>query len=135
MTRVRSESHSIKIRPPTSAVPGLTLSTVIRYSSEATLEEKFLAKKAAWERVGKSLRTTHSLFLGDAREMKGLRADAPVHLVVTSPPYWNLKRYADDRRGAQLAISSTDRSFWSNWARSGSAATTCSSPAAGCAWW
>jgi len=70
--------------------------------SEATLEEKFQAKRAAWERVGPSLRTTHGIYLGDAREMKGLPADTRVHLVVTSPPYWNLKRYAADRQGAQL---------------------------------
>lgn len=31
---------------------------------------------------------------GDARAMKALR-DASVHLVVTSPPYWDLKNYRD----------------------------------------
>jgi len=71
-------------------------------STEATLDEKFEAKRAAWETVGKSIRTTHQIFLGDSREMKGLHPDTQVHLVVTSPPYWNLKRYADDRSGAQL---------------------------------
>ncbi len=36
--------------------------------------------------------TTHRLIMADAREMSFLD-DCSVHLVVTSPPYWNLKRY------------------------------------------
>lgn len=48
------------------------------------------------------MHTTHRVYLGDAREMKGLSEDTQVHLVVTSPPYWNLKQYADDHQGAQL---------------------------------
>lgn len=37
-------------------------------------------------------RTTHRLVQADAREMSFI-ADDSVHLVVTSPPYWSLKRY------------------------------------------
>lgn len=36
--------------------------------------------------------TVHRLINGDARDLSFL-SDASVHLVVTSPPYWNLKRY------------------------------------------
>lgn len=36
----------------------------------------------------------HRMILGDARDLSAL-ADGSVHLVVTSPPYWNLKRYRD----------------------------------------
>src|SRR5581483_5593616 len=36
--------------------------------------------------------TSHELHLGDARRLDAL-GDASVHLVVTSPPYGNLKRY------------------------------------------
>jgi len=36
--------------------------------------------------------TTHRLINGDARDLSFL-PDESVHLVVTSPPYWNLKRY------------------------------------------
>jgi DNA modification methylase len=36
--------------------------------------------------------TLHRLINADARNLSFL-ADASVHLVVTSPPYWNLKRY------------------------------------------
>jgi site-specific DNA-methyltransferase (adenine-specific) len=39
------------------------------------------------------------LIRGDAREI-GFLADESVHLVVTSPPYWNLKKY--NEREAQL---------------------------------
>ncbi len=39
--------------------------------------------------------TLHRLINGDARELSYL-PDASVHLVVTSPPYWNLKRYNDN---------------------------------------
>ena len=36
--------------------------------------------------------TAHRLINGDARDLSFLD-DESVHLVVTSPPYWNLKRY------------------------------------------
>ncbi len=39
--------------------------------------------------------TTHTLQLGDAREI-GWIADGSIHLVLTSPPYWTLKKYEDD---------------------------------------
>lgn len=39
--------------------------------------------------------TSHRLINGDARDLSFL-ADESVHLVVTSPPYWNLKRYNDN---------------------------------------
>jgi len=43
--------------------------------------------------MSKSAPTTfHRLVNGDARELSFLH-DNSVHLVVTSPPYWNLKRY------------------------------------------
>lgn len=44
--------------------------------------------------------TTHRLIQGDARQMPYIE-DESVHLVVTSPPYWNLKRYNehDDQLG------------------------------------
>ena len=38
------------------------------------------------------LSTTHRLINGDARDLSFMD-DGSVHLVVTSPPYWNLKRY------------------------------------------
>ncbi len=41
------------------------------------------------------LPTFHRLINGDARELSFLD-DESVHLVVTSPPYWNLKRYNEN---------------------------------------
>ena len=38
--------------------------------------------------------TTHRLILGDARSLSYLGNES-IHLVVTSPPYWTLKRYND----------------------------------------
>lgn len=38
--------------------------------------------------------TQHRLFLHDARQMNFLEPDS-VHLVLTSPPYWTLKKYRD----------------------------------------
>jgi len=38
--------------------------------------------------------TTHRLVQGDARNLSFLK-DESVHLVITSPPYWTLKRYND----------------------------------------
>lgn len=39
--------------------------------------------------------TIHRLINGDARDLSFLK-DESVHLVVTSPPYWNLKRYNEN---------------------------------------
>ena len=39
-----------------------------------------------------TVNTTHKLIQADARDMSFLN-DESIHLVVTSPPYWNLKRY------------------------------------------
>ncbi len=47
--------------------------------------------------------TTHRLYRRDARRIDDLASES-VHLVVTSPPYWNLKRY-NDSNGQLGAIS------------------------------
>ena len=48
-------------------------------------------------RATKLIPTTHYLVHGDAREMQKLLPNS-VHLVVTSPPYWTLKRYEHSDR-------------------------------------
>ncbi|MFN3592211.1 MAG: DNA-methyltransferase [Thermaurantiacus sp.] len=45
--------------------------------------------------------TNHVLRLGDARDLSKV-PDNSVHLVVTSPPYFNLKPYASEAGGRQL---------------------------------
>ncbi len=42
-------------------------------------------------------KTTHELRLGDARNLSWI-PDGSIHLVVTSPPYWTLKKY-ETRKG------------------------------------
>lgn len=64
-----------------------------RKTGEPRIEAKFLEKRRAWARRPPILQTTHRIFLGDARLMQELGSDPVVHLVVTSPPYWNLKEY------------------------------------------
>jgi modification methylase len=46
-------------------------------------------------------RTRHAMILGDARDLAVVSSES-VHLVVTSPPYFNLKPYASDAGGRQL---------------------------------
>jgi DNA modification methylase len=66
------------------------------------MSEKLAAKTAAWKRRPEILQTSHRLYLGDSRTLPGLARDTPLHLVVTSPPYWDLKKYKHDHDGAQL---------------------------------
>jgi modification methylase len=55
-----------------------------------------------------SVPTSHSLFVGDARHLASF-ADKSVHLVVTSPPYWTLKKY--NERDGQLGHWSDYETF------------------------
>lgn len=41
------------------------------------------------------MRTTHRLILGDSRNLSRIK-DKSVHLIITSPPYWQLKDYGND---------------------------------------
>ena len=66
-------------------------------------------------------RTTHSLRLGDARDLSHI-SDETVHLIVTSPPYWTLKEYPET--AGQLGAIETYEAFlneldkaWSECAR------------------
>jgi len=43
------------------------------------------------------MKTTHKIIIGDSRRMKEV-PDESVHLVVTSPPYWQLKDYGGERQ-------------------------------------
>ena len=48
------------------------------------------------EAVLRGLDTSHELILGDARAASAL-SERSIHLVVTSPPYWTLKRYNEHK--------------------------------------
>jgi site-specific DNA-methyltransferase (adenine-specific) len=45
----------------------------------------------------KSLKTIHKIITGDSRQMN-LLPDKSVHLVITSPPYWQLKDYGTENQ-------------------------------------
>ena len=61
--------------------------------------------------------TRHRLVRGDAREL-GFIEDESVHLVVTSPPYWTLKKYRDheDQLGDVHAYDDFQRELTRVWA-------------------
>lgn len=46
------------------------------------------------EAITRLVPTEHKLVLGDARDLSSI-GDESIHLIVTSPPYWNLKKYHD----------------------------------------
>jgi len=66
------------------------------------LEEKFAARDRAWAREPAILRNHHRIVCGDARDFPTLPGEGVVQLVITSPPYWDLKAYHHDRSGSQL---------------------------------
>jgi DNA modification methylase len=53
--------------------------------------------------VVEEIPTRHRLEQGDARDLSFLE-DGSIHLVVTSPPYWTLKRY-NETEGQPEAIA------------------------------
>ena len=55
------------------------------------------ASIAQLEQAAQALPTEHHLHLRDSRSLEILDPES-IHLVVTSPPYWTLKRYEDDAR-------------------------------------
>ncbi len=57
-------------------------------------------------------RTRHLLVHGDARDLSFVPSES-VHLVVTSPPYFNLKAYASDAGGRQLGRITNYEAFLS----------------------
>lgn len=69
--------------------------------TEPSIREKFRAKKAALAQNPALLHTRHRVIQGDARVMRDL-ADNSIHVVVTSPPYWILKRYDGGAANDQL---------------------------------
>jgi len=56
------------------------------------------------------VQTHHKIIIGDSRQMAEL-ADESVHLVVTSPPYWQLKDYGD---GQQIGFNDSYETYINN---------------------
>ncbi|HPD33329.1 MAG TPA: hypothetical protein P5545_04585 [Bacteroidota bacterium] len=40
------------------------------------------------------IKTNHIIITGDSRKMSEI-ADESIHLIITSPPYWQLKDYGE----------------------------------------
>lgn len=56
------------------------------------------------------MKTYHKIIIGDSRWMKEV-ADESVHLIVTSPPYWQLKDYGN---GSQIGFNDTYEEYINN---------------------
>jgi DNA modification methylase len=69
---------------------------------EPSIAAKFAERDRLMASDSERVRTTHRVLLGDSRRLAGILGERSVELVVTSPPYWDLKRYGDDHDGAQL---------------------------------
>ncbi len=101
--RMRTQDRPLPLRAkswPASAIRPL----LPRTDNEPGAPEALMAANAWWRShpwPEPYDRTTHSIRVGDARNLAGI-ADESVQLIVTSPPYFNLKPYASDAAGAQL---------------------------------
>lgn len=56
-----------------------------------------------------AMRTRHRIFVADSRNMGDFIPDSSVHLVVTSPPYWNAKNYSQGIEGDLGNVGDYDR--------------------------
>ncbi|MFH0797016.1 MAG: DNA methyltransferase, partial [Candidatus Omnitrophota bacterium] len=56
------------------------------------------------------MKTIHKIIIGDARWMKEI-PDESIHLIVTSPPYWQLKDYGN---GSQIGFHDTYEDYINN---------------------
>ena len=75
-----------------------------RIDNEAGAPEALMAANVWWRShpwPSPYDQTSHSVRVGDARELRGI-ANESIQLIVTSPPYFNLKPYASAAAGAQL---------------------------------
>lgn len=97
-------------------IDSLTVNDILS-GGEPSVELKRLAKRLAWERGHAPDLTTHRVVHGDAREMADLE-EASVHLIVTSPPYFDLVDYEDQHEnGAQLGNFGNYEDFLSELSR------------------
>ncbi|MGK9477627.1 DNA methyltransferase [Melioribacter sp. OK-6-Me] len=56
------------------------------------------------------MKTLHKIIIGDSRQMKEI-PDESVHLIITSPPYWQLKDYGN---GKQIGFNDTYEEYINN---------------------
>lgn len=56
------------------------------------------------------MKTSHKIIIGDSRQMKEI-PDESIHLIITSPPYWQLKDYGN---GKQIGFNDTYEEYINN---------------------
>ncbi len=56
------------------------------------------------------MKTLHKIIIGDSRQMKEVRNES-VHLIITSPPYWQLKDYGN---GKQIGFNDSYEEYINN---------------------
>jgi DNA modification methylase len=62
------------------------------------------------EYQGENMKTWHKIIIGDSRWMKEV-PDESVHLIITSPPYWQLKDYGNEK---QIGFNDTYEEYINN---------------------
>lgn len=98
--KLKTNSALFQTDPPKiAAAPTLPDADNVQGAPEALLAANRFWRARSWPHPFDA--TQHELRIGDARNLSAI-ASHSVHLVVTSPPYFNLKPYASDAGGAQL---------------------------------
>lgn len=86
--------HAARPQPPVA--PGDLIPREVGALADPQRDLPRIAKDEALvariQRAAQALPTEHRLICGDARALDWLRPES-VHLVLTSPPYWTLKKY------------------------------------------
>lgn len=76
-------------------------------SKGVSYRQTFLSK---FDQTPLQLKTQHKIINGDSRQMTEL-VNNSVHLVITSPPYWQLKDYGTDN---QIGFHDTYENYINN---------------------
>jgi DNA modification methylase len=58
-----------------------------------------VSRRRSWD-GGKTLsKYSHLVVIGNSKNMRDFVEDESIHLIITSPPYWNLKQYGGEESG------------------------------------
>ncbi len=87
MTQMDFERQLVALLPEDIRRLGISDKTIPQIARDRALTSQI-------ESVIPRLPSTHRLYEGDARKLTFLQPES-IHLAVTSPPYWTLKRYRD----------------------------------------
>jgi site-specific DNA-methyltransferase (adenine-specific) len=102
--RVRIKSHREDSSSADAQATALVMPLLPRTDNSAGAPDALMAANKWWRAhpwPSPYDQTSHMIRVGDARDLRTI-ADETIHLVVTSPPYFNLKPYESHASGAQL---------------------------------